>query len=59
MIFKDVGHNELSYMLEFMYRGEVGVKHEELPSFLKLAESLKIKGLNGDKVEVSLYRVLI
>lgn len=40
-------------MLEFMYRGEVGVKHEELPSFLKLAESLKIKGLDGDKLEVS------
>lgn len=32
-------------MLDFMYRGEARVKQEDLPSFLKLAETLKIKGL--------------
>ncbi|KAL0280121.1 UNVERIFIED_CONTAM: hypothetical protein PYX00_001511 [Menopon gallinae] len=53
VILKDVSHNELSYVLQFMYKGEVGVKHEELPSFLKLADTLKLKGLAGVKVEVS------
>lgn len=32
-------------MLEYMYRGEVNVSQEQLDSFLKVAESLKIKGL--------------
>lgn len=55
IILKDVGHNELSYMLQYMYKGEVGVKHDDLPSFLKLADTLKVKGLAGEKIEVSCF----
>jgi len=32
-----------------MYRGEVNVCQEELPSFLKTAEMLEVKGLTGDE----------
>nr|CAD7256453.1 unnamed protein product [Timema shepardi] len=48
VIMKDVGHKELISILEFMYRGEVNVRQEELASFLKTAESLQVKGLTGD-----------
>nr|CAD7452101.1 unnamed protein product [Timema tahoe] len=48
VIMKDVGHKELVSILEFMYRGEVNVRQEELASFLKTAESLQVKGLTGD-----------
>lgn len=58
VILKDIGHQELAYMLDFMYKGEVGVKHEELPSFLKLAEMLKVKGLAGEVLEVSVLSIL-
>lgn len=47
---KDVGHQELADMLDFMYRGEASVRQEDLAAFLKLAETLKVKGLAGDKV---------
>ncbi|XP_058790743.1 uncharacterized protein LOC131663958 isoform X2 [Phymastichus coffea] len=32
-------------MLQFMYQGEVSIKQEDIASFLKVAEILKIKGL--------------
>lgn len=50
VILKDVRHQELSDMLDFMYRGEVSVRHDELESFLKLAENLKVKGLATERV---------
>lgn len=40
-------------MLHFMYQGEVNIKQEDLASFLKVAETLQIKGLIKDKSEVS------
>ncbi|XP_054283752.1 zinc finger protein chinmo isoform X2 [Macrosteles quadrilineatus] len=36
----------MSALLEFMYKGEVHVKHESLSSFLKAAECLQVKGLS-------------
>lgn len=36
-------------MLHFMYQGEVNIKQEDISSFLKLAETLQIKGLTKDK----------
>ena len=32
-------------LIQFMYKGEVNVKQTELTKFMKIAESLKIKGL--------------
>lgn len=56
VILKDVGHNELSDMIQFMYKGEVGVRHQDLPAFLKLADTLKVKGLATEKMEVCHFR---
>lgn len=47
MILKDTGYKELEALLQFMYRGEVNVRQEELTMFLKTAEMLQIKGLTG------------
>ena len=35
----------MSELLQFMYQGEVNVKHAELQQFMKIAETLQIKGL--------------
>jgi len=48
VILKDVCHKDLVAILQFMYRGEVNVRQEELATFLKTAEMLQIKGLTGD-----------
>jgi len=45
IILKDVSFNHLQAILEFMYAGEVNVSQEQLPSFLKTADRLKVKGL--------------
>uniref|UniRef100_T1I9J5 BTB domain-containing protein n=1 Tax=Rhodnius prolixus TaxID=13249 RepID=T1I9J5_RHOPR len=45
LIFNDISYSELKAMLEYMYRGEVNVSQEQLNTFLKAAEALKIKGL--------------
>ena len=44
---KGVKLNNLQSVLDFMYRGEANVAHEELNSFLAVAEELKVKGLTG------------
>lgn len=54
MILKDVAHQELKQLLQFMYRGEVHVRQQELPGFLHTAELLQVKGLTGGR-EVNSY----
>ena len=50
IILKDVPFLHLTAILEFMYAGEVNVAQDQLPSFLKTAERLKVKGLaEGDE----------
>lgn len=44
-----MGYMQVEALLRFMYKGEVNVSHHELASFLKTAETLKIKGLAGDE----------
>lgn len=54
VILKDIRYADLRALIEFMYKGEVNVVQEQLPTLLKTAEALKIKGLaevTGDKSE--------
>lgn len=48
VILKDVGHENMKDILQFMYMGEVSVLRENLSSFLRTAEILQVKGLTGD-----------
>ena len=45
VILRDVTWSELQFIVEYMYKGEINVSQEELPSILKIAESLKLHGL--------------
>ncbi|XP_062563566.1 protein tramtrack, alpha isoform isoform X2 [Armigeres subalbatus] len=52
VILKDVPFKDMKCLLDFMYRGEVSVDQDRLAAFLRVAESLRIKGLtevNDDK----------
>lgn len=42
---RGVRHEDIKNILEFMYVGEVNVTHEDLDSFLGVAQDLSIKGL--------------
>ncbi|KAK4883648.1 hypothetical protein RN001_006967 [Aquatica leii] len=54
VILPDVNYSALQSLLEFMYQGEVSVSQDEIPAFMKVAETLKVKGLtendNGNAV---------
>lgn len=55
VILKDVPYADMKSLLDFMYRGEVSVDQERLTAFLKVAESLRIKGLtevNEEKCDI-------
>ena len=45
IIVKDVKVCELEALLRYMYLGEVNVLQDALPSLIKAAESLRVKGL--------------
>lgn len=47
ILSKETRFKDLVALITYIYRGEVNVTAEDLPEFLKLAESLQIKGLNG------------
>jgi hypothetical protein len=48
-ILKDVKFQELSAMMDYMYRGEVNISQDQLAALLKAAESLQIKGLSDSR----------
>jgi len=45
---RGVRHEDIKNLLEFMYLGEVNIAHEDLDSFLAVAQDLCIKGLTQD-----------
>ncbi|XP_028139203.1 protein bric-a-brac 1-like isoform X2 [Diabrotica virgifera virgifera] len=48
VILPEVNYNALSSLLHFMYQGEVSVSQEEIPTFMRVAEMLKVKGLTDN-----------
>ena len=48
VILKDVPFADLKAIIEFVYRGEVVIPQSQLPSLVKSAEGLRIRGLNND-----------
>ena len=49
IIIRDLKYEDVSALLQFMYNGEVNVAQESLNSFLKSAESLKVRGLTENE----------
>jgi len=45
VFLKDVTYTQIRYLLEYVYYGEASVPEDELPALLRIAETLKIKGL--------------
>jgi len=48
VILESTSAENMSALLEFMYKGEVHVSQEALNSFLKAAENLQVKGLSTE-----------
>ncbi|CAD7084384.1 unnamed protein product [Hermetia illucens] len=48
LFMTDVDCNHMQGLLDFMYSGQVNVKYEDLPNFLKVAEAMRIKGLHTE-----------
>lgn len=44
-MLKDISHSTLKDLIQFIYCGEVNVRHESLTNFINVAESFKIKGM--------------
>ncbi|KAF0300069.1 Broad-complex core protein isoform 6 [Amphibalanus amphitrite] len=52
IFLKDTSAQDLSAIIEFMYKGSVNVSQTQLGSFLKTAEMLQIRGLSGEDEKV-------
>ncbi|KAL2750683.1 zinc finger and BTB domain-containing protein 14-like isoform X1 [Vespula maculifrons] len=48
-LFAGVAVEEMECLLDFMYRGSIDVAEEHLPSLIKTATDLEIRGLSGDQ----------
>ncbi len=48
IVLRDVPFSDLQGIVEFIYHGEVSIDQENLTSFLKTAQALRVKGLADD-----------
>jgi len=53
IVLRDVSYSDMSAILKFIYNGEVKIEQDQLNSFLKTADSLKIRGLTDDAADTS------
>jgi len=49
LYLKGVNYRELISIINFMYHGETNIAHDDLDTFLSVAEDLKVKGLTQNK----------
>lgn len=54
VIMRDVKWPELTAVVEFMYKGEINVRQEQIAPLLRVAEMLKIRGLADVKSDLDL-----
>lgn len=54
VIMRDVQWSELTAVVEFMYKGEINVRQEQIAPLLRVAEMLKIRGLADVKSDLDL-----
>lgn len=54
VIMRDVKWQELTAVVEFMYKGEINVRQEQIAPLLRVAEMLKIRGLADVKGDLDL-----
>jgi len=59
IVLRDIKYDDLHSLLQFMYNGEVNVAQDQLNSFLKSAESLKIRGLTDNAEEATNRREVV
>ena len=50
-VLQDVKASQVRAILDYMYRGEVSVAQDELPSLLRVAEMLKVKGMTEENTK--------
>ena len=52
IVLSSIAHADMEALVQFMYNGQVNVSQDQLKSFLKAAEILKIQGLsNGENYD--------
>lgn len=51
VILKDMRYEDLKAIVDFMYRGEVNITQDQLSALLKIADTLKVKGLAEVAIE--------
>ena len=49
IVLRDIKYEDVNSLLHFMYNGEVNVAQDSLNSFLKCAESLRVRGLTDEE----------
>ncbi|XP_068626393.1 protein bric-a-brac 1-like isoform X2 [Battus philenor] len=56
IIMTDMKYCDLKAAVDFMYRGEINVSQDQIPMLLKVAETLKIRGLTDVNGEQAVQR---
>ncbi|KAG6804128.1 sex determination protein fruitless-like [Apis mellifera caucasica] len=55
IILKDMKYAEIESLLKFMYQGEININQEDLSTFLKVAQTLQIRGLTTEDTSSTLF----
>lgn len=57
IILENLSFTDLESLIAFVYTGQVYVAQDELPSFLKAAETLQIRGLTDSAAAQTIMKV--